>query len=444
MESSKGFGASKQTEYNSTDSTDLFSAPLINRSVISGKTVIVRPTSENNDGPFVFNLKRQGFNEYVQLNSIKFTGKFKIVKKSDGSDITADDKVYGVNMFPTSMIKSVDVMVNNQRVTDNHNLNNYMGYLQNIFSYSLQSSKTHLKTQMFEMDTAEKFDDLSAGDTGNKGMKSRSTRMSSEFDFYTPLVADILQSDKLLLPTAELSITITRAPDSFALMAAADDYKVMLSDPQLHVRYVSVNPALCEEHLRLNATSPAIYPIIKTDMKSFTIPSNQSSISITDMFHDVVPNNIIVGIVDSDAYFGKISKNPYNFKTHDINEMYFRVKNIQMPTIPISPDFTNKLYQRDYYQLLANTGVSHNQDFGNMITPALYKGGCFFAAIDFSGELDNMLHQREVSSGTVDLQINFKNPTTSNLQVIVYSSTNETIQIFGDRKVLSVPQPVTM
>lgn len=443
MDRSKGFGVSKQTDNDViADSTDIFAMPLIDTSIRSGKTVKVRPTSENNDGPFVFHAKPQGWNEYIQLNTIKFVGKLKI-SHTDKSALPKADilaKIRACNMLPAALIKSIDVQVNQVRVNDSHNLSHYQTMYQTLFSYNRDSACTHLMPQLFLMDVATEFDSL----TANANAKTRSTRIDDEFDFMIPLSNDFLQSDRLLYPTSELTITLTRALDSFVMIAAEDKYTITLSDPELHVRYVTVNSKLVEGHVEAIKKTPAIYPIIKTDMKSYSVSSGSSSASFTDMFHNYVPSNIIVGMVSSKAYYGDITKNPFNFQHFNLSEAFFKVKNVQVPTIPIQPDFTKGHFQKEYANLLANTGVTSNQDFGNLITPALYVGGCFFFALDLSGEQDNMLRQREASSGTVDLEIKFRQDLTENIHVIVYSSSNAIVQIFDDKKVMVVPQPTTL
>lgn len=448
MEKSRGLGFSKLTDNDAiTDSTDIFSGPIIDRAIQDGKTVIVRPSSDNNDGPFQFHCKPQGIDEYIQLNSIKFTAKLKFKHSNNQTAVTADQlkQTLLANIYPLTLIKSVDIKLNQERVTDSNNLNPYQTYFQILFSYNEDSARTHLTTQMFKMDTAGKFDDV----TNNANAKTRSARMQTgnEFDFYVPITADLLQSDRLLFPTTEMIITLTRGKYEFGILAvptADDKFYVQMSDPQLHVRYVTVNPKLAQQHVDAIKRGPALYPIIRTDMKSFSIPSGQSDAIFTDLFHDVIPLNIIFGMVSTKAFHGDVTKNPFNFQHFNLQEAFFRVKNQQLPVIPIRPDFTKNLYQREYYELLANTGVSNNQDFGNMITPELYVGGCFFGAIDLSGCMDNMLRQREVKAGTVDLHLSFSQDLPEGVTIIIYSSNNAVIEIYSDKKVIVSPQPSTL
>lgn len=448
MEKSKGFGVSKLTDNDAiTDSTDLFKLPFIDRTIQSGKTVIVRPTSDNSDGPFVFHVKPQGIDGYVQLNTIKLVGTCKLLKTSDQSAYTKTElagKCLGSNNYFCNLFKSVEVSVNGERVSDSNNLYPFKVYMETVLSYGTDSGKTHLTPQMFMMDTPGKYEDL---DNPN-GLK-RSERLISgkECDFMIPISADFLQSDRLLFPTSELIITLTRHKDSFGLITDVtlkEKINVVLSNLQLHVRYISLNPKLAEEHVLTIRDGPAFYPIIRTDMKSFGVPSQTTNYIFQDLFHDVVPNNIIVGMIDTKAYYGDATKNPFNFQHFNVQEMFFRVKNTQVPAIPIRPDFSENRFQRDYYNLLANTGVSSNSDFGNMITPEQYAGGCFFAAVDLSGPMDNMLRQREVQSGTVDLHVTFAFPLQQGTTFIIYSSGNAIVEIYSDKKVIVNPQPSTL
>ena len=56
------------------------------------------------------------------------------------------------------------------------------------------------------------------------------------------------------------------------------------------------------------------------------------------MFHDVIPQRVVAGIVDNDAFNGAFSKNPFNFKKYKMT-LCGRLKNNE--SIPNRPYQTN-------------------------------------------------------------------------------------------------------
>ena len=61
---------------------------------------------------------------------------------------------------------------------------------------------------------------------------------------------------------------------------------------------------------------------------------NQSNI-----FEGALPNRIMIGMVDPDAFNGTYTKNPFNFKNYDITTMGLTVKGENLPGKPLQLKF---------------------------------------------------------------------------------------------------------
>ena len=162
MDLSKGFGYSKITDSSEvSEQTDLFDPVTIEKGILGGRTQVFRPLSENNEGPFQFNLESQGPSQYLKLNSIRLGGKCRIVK-NDGSNIDNGEDLSICNLFPQSLFKSVEPEFNNILVTDLASpLSHYQAYIQTLLSYTPDAQFTQLQGQMFIPDEAGKFDNNS-------------------------------------------------------------------------------------------------------------------------------------------------------------------------------------------------------------------------------------------------------------------------------------------
>ena len=92
----------------------------------------------------------------------------------------------------------------------------------------------------------------------------------------------------------------------------------------MKVCHVKVNPGVV---VGQNATFQddmyALYPMYKTDMKTFSIPQGSSTQTIDDIFHGECPHKMVVGFVNSKAYVGNYHYNPFNFQHFNLNYLEF-------------------------------------------------------------------------------------------------------------------------
>lgn len=446
METSKGFGGSKVTahSFNSED-VDLFDPSIVEKSIISGRTIAFRPISENTAGPFQFQLEPQGNDQYLQLNSIKLAGEVQLLENGTTA-LTATDDVSIVNMFPNSLFRAHEIEINKTLVTDLTSFTaHYQGYIQTMLSYNESAQKTHLKAQLFELDTPTLYDAIGVTNQTEAGRKSeidyKKTNRgyvrrsgycteSKKFDFYIPVGSDLLQSDRLLHSSASLTIRLLRENDAFSLLNnTAKNIQIKLSNLKLYAHYVKVSDSLAKEHAAKLKKTPALYPITRTILKEYVIEGGQKHKYISNLFTGKLPKSIIVGFVEDEAASGHIKKNPFNFKHFNMNECYIRRNGEMMPGEPLSPDFANNLCTREYMEFMSNIGIDSNEDHGNAITPEQFLGGSHFAAFDLTGHKCNMLHNHGTVDGNIDFHVQFKNALASNVRIIVYASTDAQIEL---------------
>ena len=440
MEQSKGFGGSKVTTHSfNSDDVDIFEPVITETGVLSGRTITFRPISENSSGPYQFNLMPQGPDQCLQLNSIKLGGRIQIM---DGDSALADADDYSVvNLFPHSLFRAQEIEINGVLVTDLSSfLSHYQAYIQTILSYNKSAQMTHLKSQLFDMDDAGKFDLNKITKTGND-VKSENNnqayirrrafcKSSKEFDFYSPICSDILQCDRLLHSSANLKIRLLREVDEFSILSETDkNWKIKIKDLKLYAHYVKLSDSLINQHAAKLRRSPMIYPITRTTMKEYTIGSGEKTKYVPNLFTGQLPKSIIIGMVEDNSASGSAKLNPFNFQHFKISESYLKVNGELTPSEPYAPDFDGKIYKREYLELLRNIGIDSSEDHGNAITPDLYEGGAFFMAYDLTGHKCNMLHNHPSQEGNIDLMLQFNETLKKNVRIIVYASSDAQVEI---------------
>jgi len=108
---------------------------------------------------------------------------------------------------------------------------------------------------------------------------------------------------------------------------------------------VELHESLFDSNERLfSQDKVAILPVVRTQIKKFVVSSGISSKIIPNIFTGQLPRNIIISFVDSTAYNGASSRNPYNFKHFNLKNISLRVDGITTPSMPYFMNL-KKIYQ---------------------------------------------------------------------------------------------------
>lgn len=149
-------------------------------------------------------------------------------------------------------------------------------------------------------------------------------------------------------------------------------------------------------------------------MPDFTTPNLSST---------VLPTRVIVGMVDSKAFNGSFSHNPFNFQ-------HFNIKQIQLTL-----DFSNNKYLRGYYTLFE--GIDRPVFLhGNDISRRDYGNGYTLFAFDITPDLCSGDHFNLLKSGSLLLELSFAENLIQPIHLIVYMEFDNLIEINASRKII--------
>ena len=130
--------------------------------------------------------------------------------------------------------------------------------------------------------------------------------------------------------------------DAFRLMDgdSTTSYKIEIEDVKLHLCYVELKPAVTIDVESQLATSPAIYPFIRSEIKTFNIAAGSYNYIADDIFAGQIPSKLVAGLVLSEAYSGSTSKNPFNFQNFDLSHIEFCQDSVATPCSGFDLNFT--------------------------------------------------------------------------------------------------------
>jgi hypothetical protein len=356
-----------------------------------------------------------------------------------GDPVTAKDKVAFVNMPLQSIIRQLDVSLQQQNITTGVGLNySYKAIIDTLLWYQEDPKESHLQSQLFIKDDADFINAVDPEIGGNIGLLQRwdYTKDGQVVDLEGGLYVDICQQDKLLINGVRVDIKFFPNTDNFVLMSPIDGarYTYEIVDCVLKVCHVTLNPALTLAHADVIKHTNAVYNFTRSDLRTYNIPAGTYSWNGDDLFNGNIPSRVIVGIVDTRGYSGSYIRNPYSFEHHDCNFIGFYVDGQSLPGEPLLLNYTNNQYMPAYLSLFTGLGRYHSS-FGNEISRDEYKSGyCFYVFdIDSANSKDFV---KLMKKGHTRLSIRFENAPKTTLSVIVYGQFPGMLQIDEARNIL--------
>ena len=352
---------------------DLFTVPPTQTSVEKGQWVEYHPISSITDGgPIEFFVPGSG-DEYTDPSQTQLYVKAQIVR-GDGSAIADDSPVGPTNLLLHSIFNQVDVTLNERLISSSIPTYPYRAMIETLLSYNGEAKRSQLTASMFVNDTAGHMDhvdflvpkDVNATDDDvdeapNLGLETRRdrTKGSRVVDMIGPVHGDLFFQDRLLLNGVDLKLKFIRSSDAFCLMAPGDNpsYRLKVMNASLFIRKVKISPAVMLGHVKALERGTAKYPLRRVICKMVSVPSGNMSMTQDHVFLGQLPHRIVIGCVSNEAFNGRFSKNPFNFRHFNANFLTVHLDGDQIPYSPLKPNFdpTHGNYVRAYHTLFSGT-----------------------------------------------------------------------------------------
>lgn len=418
---------------------DLFSVPPLNTSMEKGGQCTYHPISSLSDsGPIEFNVNAST-DEYIDLGRTQLYVKLQVTQKN-GDDLKADAKIAPVNLLLHSLFSQVDVKLRDTLITPSVNTYPYKAYLETLLSYGSDAKDSQLSSELWWNDFYN-FDNIDIYDDGykNNGMKERSEFISKSktVELMGRLHCDIFLQDRYLLNGVDMHIKLIRTSELFHLISADDNFATKILDVSLHVRKVKLNPTISLAHSKkLDQGHLVKYPIRRSVVSSFTIPTGNLSFNKENVVSGQLPRRIVLGFVKNSAFNGNYKLNPYNFEHFDLDYLSLSVGTQSFPGQPLKPDFRQGEYLQSYMTLFEGTGMLH-ADRGHGIRRAHYSGGYTLYAFDLTADMCEGSHIDPIKHGNLRMEVHFKRELPCTINAVVYSEYDSIIQIDRARNIIT-------
>lgn len=364
-------------------------------------------------------------NALIDLRNIDFELKGRILQR-DNNPIATDQEICLANNTLHSIIKSVNIHLNNTQVE------NQQGYAINSMIKVLTSFDPALiksTGSLFGLRSPEfNPESLSATSLTNIPDDLRSEYAEIKeggFSFRSPLLIDISSVKSYLINGVSLRIRLELNSDNFVL-GLNENHKLQIDSAKIYVKkyFLRDNIALAMETAL--KTKPMMYTFKKYINKSYIIPSNQTNIHIENPFLSVIPKKVYLGILDMKAFNGDYTKNPLYFKHANMSHIQISVNN--NIRYNLHSNFPHD-FSSPYYEALRTLPPS-----SHLLTKKAFMNGNSIFCFDFApeyGETGYICNQ----SGTMRLNLEFKSPYNGNLVIYLLGETDGIFQVDSERKV---------
>lgn len=443
-----------------SDELNLFQLPPLNSSILKRQWVEHQPTFQGGKSSVEFTISGAG-NQYTDLSKTYLYTKVKITKPNKGNVFAQDEKnstALPVDNVLHSLWGDVQVKFNSTLVSTSNTNYSYKAYIENILKFNSMAKERQMSLIGFTGDKGY-FDQVDPDqDPYSFGLRTRfnwykkihtkysynstqdaATKDISEVwndptavEFMGPLMADICQQDKLIINGVTIDLRLQPNKDAFRIISFPDgsEAEIHLEETKLMVCRVTVSSETflaIENNLKL---MPIVYPHARTDVRTFNIAKGSYSATYEDLFQSEVPSKVIIGMVDSKAFTGDFTLNPFRFRPFDIETLAFYVDDESTPRQPLQFDVRDSGYVEGLQSLYEVTGKwTKNTDID--ISRESFRQGLFLLGFDIDGATSPNLtsYVGQTRSGRTRLMVKFHKALPKNVTLIVYAAFQEVAQI---------------
>lgn len=409
--------ATKKIDANSDsalhNALNVFSVPPTNVSINKAQVRELLPLNPMENSPYEFRIFSD--NHWLDLSHTYLYLQLQIEKKKAGEEEFValgdfDQYVAAVQSIGQAFVKQLKMQINGIEVFDSSTLYPYVAYIKNELYHSPSVKDTWLTPSGFTKD-AKRDDQTDAGflKRVKRVEKSRVAEYMSRLDY------DLANQNLYVVNNVEVQFTIYKNDDRFLVQSLdlgdTSEYRVKVHNIRMYVKTVDVQPSLNLTIFNMLEKTPAKYPIRRTQARSGFISVGRTEYTY-NVFTNTVPRRLIVAMVMNEAYNGKLTKDPFNFKPFNIKEISANVGGLTYPAVPYQLEWRttagkHQCYYRPYMDMLDATMTNVGGGNTNGITEEMFANGWTIFVIPLTSTLEDHDGFELVRNGTTTLNLKF-------------------------------------
>ena len=414
---------------------NIFTAKPVNTATKQEHFIDFRPVNQFGPNQVIeFNAPNTSL-YYTDLSRTKLQIKLRILNE-DLTPINATSAVGLTNNNLHSIFRQVDVCLQQQNISPEIGFcYPYKAIIDALCSQTSTELESKFGSELFYKDTPGYMDSTDTAGVSNAGLAKRwgFTSEGKNCMIEGVLKMDIFGISNFIINGVNLNIQLYPSKSSFSLMSSDEkNYVIDITDANLKVCYIQPSNPLIIGHSEALERTPAIYPFIKSTLKSHTIASGVQNWSIDQMFSDNIPNVLYIVMVTSESFNGNYKKNPFHFQHFNLDFLCLYIEGTPVNQQAFLPNFDKDQFTNEYRALFEN---NKNTEIGNIIKYSDFKLGYTIYKINISNgiqhDYDSLKRQ-----GQTRLSLRFTTPLTSAITVICYGQSPHVLQIYKARNII--------
>ncbi len=231
------------------------------------------------------------------------------------------------------------------------------------------------------------------------------------------------------------------APKFVLMQPAAKEYKIKFTEAVLNIRQLRVSPEVTLSHRKLvKDNKPLRYPILQTEGTYFTIASQMTSITKSNVIVGRLPSRIFIGLVLNKSFSGDWGTNPLYFERANLTQIALTINGQAATNSPIHVNYKEAEVDaiegyKSLYEVTGNTFTNGGLD----LSLAEYEEGGFnLYGFKLYQNFEELTYFTKVRNGSVNVSMTFASPLSETMSVIVVYEHQHIVDIDkrGDVKII--------
>lgn len=387
------------------------------------------PTAADTD--YIIELPNTGA-DYVDLKNIELyvSG---CLKRADGKDLTAGEKVLMANNVLHSLFESVNILIGHNQQEIQMNNYPYKAYLRQLMTLKNRSPSIRCHGYTSE------FHQLDLGFYKSGLARAGWTADSKTAEFLGPTFIDAFQTEGYLLPATPLRVTLKRSRDSFYVTTAVEnkdvEYKFFIDKIGLYVPVVKIAPFLTPLMEMQTDEAPASYHFEAIDVRQFALPAGTLTRKYTRVFQGKLPTRIVVAFYTQDSFIG--DRNQGSLLTAQIDLRRIQLSINGVVTREHVLDINKGVYMNTYRRFTDWLSATHT---AFPITFDKFPRGLSFFTFDLmdncpasSSSSPPVCAEESLLTGFADISLDFGRVVVEEMIMMVYAISPDVIDISKER-----------
>ena len=446
----------------------VFEVPPTDISIESYRMETIQPTTTGIN-PMEFIIP--ALDDHVDLNRSYFTMDLRL-KKTDGNNIALADKLWPANNLAHTIIKQIDLRLNGTLISPQSDTYHYKAFLETLLNYTREEGLTLLRHQGWfnALDfppewTANNTDTTSQSGRGHDDYIALTATQKSALAFskaeklryaegarhslvFQPHL-ESFHTGHILVPGVEIKMKFHfNSPNLFlngvGLVGRLQEADIQI---QFHLCQLRLNPSVYNSisEKRHNQRDLAKYPTVRSEIRTFNMMGTLTRFDIPNLFQNRIPDRMIVGLLDSRAFNGAVTRDPFCFQKFGLRSIRQMVRGEEYPYETLELNHNN--VNRDvlgYFRFLQASG-SWLKKRSSMVRQDEWGQGRGCTLFMFDNVANGRADARTLNpkqSGDLQLVLEFGAAPNTNITVLVYAEFENLLEIDSNGAVLyNIYQP---